>query len=75
MDEGLAKPDRLWVRVTTSPGLFTWWVVMITPVLSTGDFSFDEWSEHLLSGYKISTAESHRALINRSRTAELLQST
>lgn len=46
MDENLAKPDRLWVGVPTSPGLFTWWGVMITPALSTGDF-------HLMSGLNI----------------------
>lgn len=40
-----------------------------------GRFSFDEWSEHLLSGYKIFAAESHRVLINRSWAVELLQST
>lgn len=46
MDEDLARPDRLWVRVATSPGLFTGWVVMITPALSAGDF-------HLMSGLNI----------------------
>jgi hypothetical protein len=32
--------------VTAAPGLFTWWVVMITPALSRGDF-------HLMSGLSI----------------------
>lgn len=44
--EDLAKPDRLWGRVTGSPGLSSCWVMMIKPALSRGDF-------HLMSGLNI----------------------
>lgn len=71
----MTKPDRLWDRVTASPGFSSWWVVMIKPALSTGDFHLMSGLNIKLSGYKIFAAESHRALINRSWTAELLQST
>lgn len=65
----LAKLARLWGRVLQSVGCDD------KTSSEYRRFSFDEWSEHLLSAYKIFAAESHRTLINRSWTAELLQST